>query len=101
MIHYAFLQFEEGFMDDSVLEKFQRTYDEIVQTVDGVESAEVIYGQRLSPVNADIAIRMSVRDEAALMQYENGELHEAHKARFSDHIRGVMYFDARDEKPID
>lgn len=96
MIHYAFLQFEEGFMSDEVLENFQRTYDEIVAEVDGIDSAEVTYGLRLSPVNADIAIRMSVKDEEALMRYENGPLHEAHKARYSDHIRGVMYFDARE-----
>ncbi len=69
MTHYLMIQFRDNYFTDEVYADFQDAFAEMVWDLDGVQQVSIKPGERMHNQNADIMIKIGLRDMDALGLY--------------------------------
>ncbi len=93
MIHYLMIQFRDDYFNDEVYTDFQDTFAEMVWDLDGVQQVCIKAGERLDKENADIMVRIGLRDMDALGLYLVSDSRRGLIARHGHHIEYSTVFD--------
>lgn len=92
MIHYLMVRFTDDYFTDDVYADFQDTYAQMVWDQDGVEQVCIKAGQRIDNDNADIMVRLSLKNTDALGLYLVSDERRGLIARHGRHIENVSVF---------
>lgn len=92
MRHYVLLKFEQGYLNDEIVDYIKVVFDNISE-IRGIESVIVHNNCFDRESNMDIMIEMNIRDEEILKLYLNHELHIEFAKKMNDHLISKVSFD--------
>ena len=94
MTHYVLFRFEDGFMSDEVVNRFEETYAELKTLLPGDILDYAIYGNCVErDSNMDMMVKIELKERASLQRYLQHPEHIALISSFSAHEKNRVSFD--------
>lgn len=93
MIHYLLLKFQPGGFTPEICQLAKTTYRELQNALEGIQEAEVCCNNALRDSDADLLIRLTLREREDLKTYLDHPLHLAFVRQVDERVVQRLTFD--------